>query len=46
MSADYHDYLKSMYPGKEFGNSISFAIQFQNVNWLRIISSAMRYYLY
>jgi len=45
MCQDYRDYLKSMYPDKQFAHSISFAIQFQNINWLRIISSGMRYYL-
>lgn len=45
MSGEYRDYLKSMYPGKTFGNSISFAIQLQNINWLRSISSGMKYYL-
>ncbi len=45
MSGDYHDYLNHMHPGTEFINSISFAIQFQNVNWLRLVSSAMKYYL-
>jgi len=45
MSQEYRDYLKSIYPGKTFGNSISFSIQLQNINWLRIVSSGMKYYL-
>jgi hypothetical protein len=45
MSQDNKDYLNSMYPDKKLANSISFSIQFQNVNWLRILSSAMKQYL-
>ena len=45
MSPDYRDYLKSIFPGKEFANSISFSIQLQNVNWLRIITSSMNFLL-
>lgn len=43
---DYHDYLRSMYPDNHFAHSITFSIQFQNVNWLRLVSSGMRYYLF
>ena len=46
MSPEYRDYLKNLYPGREFVGSISFSVQFQNVNWLKIISSAMKSYLY
>jgi hypothetical protein len=43
---DYQDYLKSMYPDNHFAHSITFSIQFQNINWLRMVSSGMRYYLF
>ncbi len=43
---DYNDYLKSIYPDNQFAHSITFSVQFQNVNWLRLISSGMRYYLF
>jgi len=45
MSPDYRDYLNSVYPGKTFANSISFSIQLQNINWLRTVSTAMKYIL-
>ncbi len=46
LCSDYRDYLKSIYPDNQFAHSITFSVQFQNVNWLRIISSGMRYYLF
>jgi hypothetical protein len=45
MSRDYMDYQTSMYPDNKLAKSISFSIQFQNINWLRIISSGMKLYL-
>ena len=46
LCSDYRDYLRSIYPDQQFAHSITFSVQFQNVNWLRIISSGMRYYLF
>jgi hypothetical protein len=43
---DYRDYLKSIYPDNQFANSITFSVQFQNINWLRLVSSGMKYYLF
>jgi hypothetical protein len=43
---DYRDYLNSMYPDNRFAHSITFSIQFQNINWLKLVSSGMRYYLF
>lgn len=35
MSKDFHDYMKSMYPGKEVQNSIVFSIELRNWDWLK-----------
>jgi hypothetical protein len=43
---DYQDYLRSMYPDNRFAHSVTFSLQFQNINWLRLVSSGMRYYLF
>ncbi|MEO6831260.1 MAG: M1 family metallopeptidase [Chitinophagaceae bacterium] len=45
MCQDYQDYYKSIFPGKKFANSISFSIQFQNSNWLRVVNSGLKNYL-
>ena len=41
-SKDYSDYLKSIYGNKQFGNSITFTLQLQNINWLRTVQSGLR----
>jgi hypothetical protein len=42
MSKDFHDYMKSMYPGKEVQNSIVFSIELRNWDWLKAPSKLIK----
>jgi hypothetical protein len=45
MSEDYTDYLKSMYGSKRFEKSISFSLNIQNINWLRMPGRVFKFAL-
>jgi hypothetical protein len=35
LSKDFKDYMNTMYPGKVFGNSISFRVDLNKINWMK-----------
>jgi hypothetical protein len=43
LSRDYKDYLKSIYGDKQFQNSITFTLQLQKINWLRLTQGLLKY---
>ena len=44
VSQDYHDYLKSIYGKNTVLHSISFTINLQNFNWLKLSNTAVKLY--